>query len=360
MNKLTKADMQEYSKLIQADGQATVKRIGFKWMKEIEEEHIDWLWYPYIPMKKVTIIQGDPGGGKTMLILNLIAALSRVDEKVFGSGKLPPPNYGNRMSLYITAEDGYGDTVVPRLKKANADLTNVFCLENVSTGESIISKLMDALAFAPVDLVVLDPIQAFFGNGDMNRANDVREIMATLGELAEVFECAIVLIGHLNKKSGENALYRGLGSIDFIAAARSVLQVAQNKAGQRVVEHIKSSLAPKGESMEIIMKDDKMSLEPYEPLAVEGRRETQATKAKHALQALCVAMGNEWWSKAEIETWLRMEWQITSVAILNDIKKQLVSKVVKHAKYFHVKGGEEDEKTVESFVYEPLPTEECN
>lgn len=298
-----------------------LRKHGVKMMSEFEVKETKFLWYPYIPMDKVTIIQGDPGGGKTTLILDLIAKVSKAKPEL-GGHKL---DTSNKTSIYLTAEDGYGDTVVPRLIQSDADLKEILAVQNSTDLWMLLGSVLEVIDIAKPAILVLDPLQAFFGNGDMNRANDVREIMSTLGQIAEEFHLAIVLIGHLNKKSGDNELYRGLGSIDFIAAARSVLQVTQNKTGQRVIKHIKSSLAPKGEDLEIVLKDG-VQIIPYEPLAVEGKRETQLSKVPEATRALCANMKDEWWTKNQITQWLRENWQITNTNLIAQITNDMIWK----------------------------------
>ncbi len=106
-----------------------------------------------------------------------------------------------------------------------------------------------AIASTGARVLILDPVQAYLGAGvDMNRANEVRAILAKLGRIAEKYKCAILLVGHLNKMQGAKRQYRGLGSIDFQAAARSVLIVGRlkDKPEIRVMAHEKSSLAPEG------------------------------------------------------------------------------------------------------------------
>ena len=101
-------------------------------------------------------------------------------------------------------------------------------------------------------VIIFDPIQAYVGEKiDINRANEVRSVLSKLKDLAERKKCAVILIGHLNKNQGAKAGYRGLGSIDFSAAARSVLLVGRvnDNPEIRVMCHAKSSLAPEGESI---------------------------------------------------------------------------------------------------------------
>ncbi len=111
-------------------------------------------------------------------------------------------------------------------------------------------RKLNAVLYAK--LIILDPIQGYLGDGvDMHRANDIRTVMKNIASVAERTGCAVVLVGHLNKTSGQNSAYRGLGSIDFYAAARSVLIVGQLKdqPNVRVIVHEKSSLSPNGESL---------------------------------------------------------------------------------------------------------------
>ena len=108
-------------------------------------------------------------------------------------------------------------------------------------------------------LVIIDPVQAFIGaDVDMNRANEVRPVFRKLGMIAEKTGCAIVLIGHLNKASGTQSTYRGLGSIDIMAAVRSLIFIGKVRKDPttRVLIHEKSSLAPPGETMAFKLGDE--------------------------------------------------------------------------------------------------------
>jgi len=104
------------------------------------------------------------------------------------------------------------------------------------------------------------PIQGFLGAGvDMHRANEIRPLMKRISVLAEKYQCAIILIGHMNKNSNGKSSYRGLGSIDFQAAARSVLIVGRVKDEPeiRVICHVKSSLAPEGDAIAFRLDKEK-------------------------------------------------------------------------------------------------------
>lgn len=214
-------------------------------MSDVQLQEIEWLWYPFIPYGKLTIIQGDPGDGKTTLVLNIAAKLSKgegLDEKMQIA---EPINI-----IYQTAEDGLADTVKPRLELAGADCEKIMVIDESDKSLSMIDeRLEEAIVKTGARLLILDPIQAYLGGGmDMNRANEARDMTKKLGALAEKTKCAIILIGHMNKAAGNKAAYRGMGSIDFFAVARSVLLVGriEGEANTRAVVQIKNNLAAFG------------------------------------------------------------------------------------------------------------------
>lgn len=234
-------------------------------MEQVEIEKIDWLLYPFIPFGKVTIVQGDPGEGKTTMVLQIIAKLTK-GEAVLPSGSDEPALEGKTMALepvnviYQTAEDGLGDTIKPRLLSAGADCSRVMVIDDNDQALTMMdARLEEAIIKTKARLVVLDPIQGFLGAAvDMHRANEIRPLMKRIAVLAEKYHCAIILIGHMNKNSNGKSSYRGLGSIDFQAAARSVLIVGRIKDEPeiRVVCHVKSSLALEGKSIAFRLDKD--------------------------------------------------------------------------------------------------------
>ena len=245
-------------------------------MESVEVEEIKWLLYPFIPYGKVTIIQGDPGEGKTTMVLQIIAKLTRGEpilpasfekrkeperaDAITDENKADMDVSKNKQCLqqpvnviYQTAEDGLGDTIKPRLLAAGADCSKVLVIDDREQPLTMLDiRLEEAIIQTKARLVVLDPIQGFLGSDvDMHRANEIRPVMKRVAVLAEKYQCAIILIGHMNKNSNGKSSYRGLGSIDFQAAARSVLIVGRIKDEPeiRVVCHVKSSLAPEGKSI---------------------------------------------------------------------------------------------------------------
>ena len=216
-------------------------------MSEVQSQEIEWLRYPFIPYGKLTIVQGDPGGGKTTLILNIAARLSK-GEGLDSDMKLTEP----MKIIYQTAEDGLADTVKPRLEKAGADCERIVVIDESDKSLSMADeRLEEAIIQTGARMLILDPIQAYLGGGmDMNRANEARDMTKRLSLLAEKYKCAILLIGHMNKAGGNKAAHRGMGSIDFFAVARSVLLVGriEGESDLRAVVQIKNNLAAFGHS----------------------------------------------------------------------------------------------------------------
>lgn len=235
-------------------------------MEDVVSKEVKWLWYPYIPYGKITIIEGDPGEEKTTLVLKLAAALSR---------GLPLPcdddkEYEPIHIIYQTAEDGIEDTIKPRLEKAGADCSMIRVIDETDKELSMTDdRLEQAIIETKARLIILDPIQAYIGaTVDMHRANEIRPVLKHLEMIAEKYNCAIVLIGHMNKAAGSKSTYRGLGSIDIQATARSVLLVARlrDKPNIRIMAHDKSSLAPTGDAIGFEMTEESgmICIGPYD------------------------------------------------------------------------------------------------
>ncbi|NLI00939.1 MAG: AAA family ATPase [Chthonomonadales bacterium] len=220
-------------------------------MAEVPAEKIEWLWHGRIPLGKISIIDGDPGLGKSVLTLDLAARLSRGDELPCDETRHDPINV-----LLLSAEDGPGDTIRPRLEVAGADLSRCVLLQGTETepGATVplvfpgdLDRLAEAITEHEARFVVIDPLMAFLdGRIDSHRDQDVRRVLARLGALAQQTGAAIVLVRHLNKLGSGKALYRGGGSIGIVGAVRSAILVGCNPEDpdERVVASTKSNLGP--------------------------------------------------------------------------------------------------------------------
>jgi AAA domain len=221
-------------------------------MADVEPEEVEFLWRPYIPISKLTNIEGDPEGGKSTLSLQIAAAVSK-------GGMLHKQKMVKGKVLLLSAEDGLADTVRPRLDRAGADCKNVIALDKHFAFDKEGLRFLDwAIGEVGPDLVVIDPIVAYTGDKvDMYRANHVRKMMKGLADLAEAHGCAIVIVRHFKKSNGGRALHQGAGSIDFTAAPRSVLIIAADpeEPNKRVMAHSKCNIAKKGPSLTFTIED---------------------------------------------------------------------------------------------------------
>ena len=261
-------------------------------MSDVELTPVEWLWKPYLPFGKLSVLQGNPGEGKTYFAMHLAAACT--------NGKLLPnmEHMEPFNVIYQTAEDGLGDTVKPRLIEAGADLDRVLVIDDSEVQLTLSDERIEkAIIENNARLVIIDPIQAYLGaDVDMNRANEVRPIFMRLGQVAQRTGCAILLIGHLNKAAGMQSLQRGLGSIDIAAAVRSVMFIGKLKHDptMRILTHEKSSLAPPGASLAFSLGDEsgfrwvgEYDITADEMLSgIEPQRETKTQQAKDLICTL--------------------------------------------------------------------------
>jgi len=232
-------------------------------LSEVEEEEVDWLLEPYLPIGKITLVAGDPGVGKTFFLLAVAAAVStgRVPQFTVPVEGQEPVALPPAQVLYLSAEDGASDTLKPRFRMQHGDESRLYTLNAGGSGYSMsqFQLLDETLTKLTPRLVVIDPLQAFLGSKvDMHRANEVRPILEGVAKLAAKHHCAIVLLLHLNKSTKQNAQYRILGSIDILAAVRSALLAGHdpNRQDGFALAHIKSTCARRGQSILYSIHDD--------------------------------------------------------------------------------------------------------
>ena len=244
-------------------------------MADVQSEDVEWLWEPRIPIGRLTALEGDPGEGKSFLALAIAAALS------VGSG-LPwleekePCN-----TIFLTAEDSLADTVRPRLDEMKASVERIFAIDAPFPLDAIGQAHLEILIHSnTARLVVIDPITAFLPPGvDIHRANEVRNVLSRLAQIAERHRCAILIIRHLAKGSTGKAIYRGLGSIDFTAACRSVLLAGHDpdNPNSRALVQIKTNLGPAADPIGYSIEHGQFrwtgatALTAYHILAPEGK-----------------------------------------------------------------------------------------
>ncbi len=231
-----------------AAGSPAGRRSRVRRASEVPPQAVVFLWRPYIACGKLTLLEGDPGQGKSWIAAALATAGSR------GQGLPGAAPFAPFRTLIFTAEDGLGDTLRPRLDLLGADCDAVFLHDqplDLAQADDF-AEIEQALAEHRPRLVILDPIVAYLGaKTDAYRANEVRAILAPLARLADRHGCAVLAVRHLNKSRGSRSIYAGQGSIDFTAAARSVLLAGcgADDDAERALVHIKSNLAAVGPTL---------------------------------------------------------------------------------------------------------------
>ncbi len=224
-------------------------------LDNIESREVEWLWKTYIPLGKLTIIEGDPGSGKTMLALRLASQLSKGVALPFVEEHKEPMNI-----IYQTVEDAYDDTIKPRLEKMYGNYANIHFIDESKDFLCMSDeRIEEAIIRTNAKLLVLDPVQSYLGaNVNINSANEVRSALNNLVEIAKRTGCAIILISHLNKKNSSKAIGRHIGTMDLTATARSVLLVGdiKDQDGMRAMAHVKSSLCKKGKTVQFEITDN--------------------------------------------------------------------------------------------------------
>ena len=227
----------------EAEQEIAVEHDGWLSIADIQPTEVEWLWKPYIPLGKLTLFDGDPGVGKSWASCALVAAVTR------GTGLPGVMDTEPRNVLMLSAEDGLGDTIRPRLEALGARLDCVtarnqsmtFDRQGMHQLEAQVEKVRPAL-------IVVDPLFAFFGGEkDIYRDNEVRTVTNPLAKLAETHGCAIIAVRHLTKRQ-QKAIYAGGGSMALMGAARSALLFGHDAHSTQKLGfvHAKSNLAKKG------------------------------------------------------------------------------------------------------------------
>lgn len=235
---------------------STDKRLGavLRPLSEIEPQSVSWTWPNRIPRGKLTLIVGDPGLGKSFFCVDLAARISRGREWPDSQGRADQGSV-----LLLTAEDGLADTVRVRADSAGADVSRIIVLEGIQEAGGIgffnlarhIPILENILQERPdLSLIVIDPISAYLGDLDSHKNAEVRGALAPLSALAEKANVSIIGVSHLNKSTAsEKAVYRVMGSLSFVAAARAcwgvIIDPEDEEQERRLIIPVKTNLSVK-------------------------------------------------------------------------------------------------------------------
>jgi hypothetical protein len=217
-------------------------------VSELETRPLEWLWRSWLLFGKLTILDGDPGLGKSLLALDLCARLST--GRPMPDGTPGPAAAG---SLVLSGEDDPSDTIRPRLLALGADTARVYIPERDDDPWELLrlpsqtAALDRLLARTGARLVVIDPLVSFLDPGlYVGSEQGMRHALAPLARLAALHRCAVLLLHHLNKRGSSHALYRGLGAIGLVGACRSGWLVALDPEApaRRVLAPTKANYAP--------------------------------------------------------------------------------------------------------------------
>lgn len=215
-------------------------------LSSIDPKEVEWFWEPLIPYGMITIMEGDPGVGKSFLAMHLAALVST-------GGTLPNGEKVDRgRALYLSAEDDTAYTIRPRIDAMKGNAKRIRVQDDfLSLDDDGLRALMDEVRRKPPALMIIDPLFAYMPSGqDMYRPNVIRQLLSFLKEIAEMGDTAILIVRHLTKAKHDKAIYQGGGSMDVVGAARSAIRVAEHPDDPdvKVIVHIKHNIAPRGQS----------------------------------------------------------------------------------------------------------------
>src|SRR5262245_53937750 len=223
-------------------------------MDQIKPEKIEWLWRNRIPLKYLTTVDGDPGIGKSYLTLAVAAAVT-TGNPLPGGDKSTPANV-----FLLSMEDGLADTIRPRLDQLGADVSRVV-VPNPKRG-FITAFLNDdfirkAVKEVGPKLVIIDPMIAFVGKADPDKAGQVRGLLSPLMRIAEEHCLAILIVRHFTKITDRKAMHSGSGSVDWVAAVRSgfIITESDDEPDMRVLAQHKSNQTGKAPSVTFYIDD---------------------------------------------------------------------------------------------------------
>lgn len=268
------------------------RAVGWTMADNVEQAKVDWLFEPYIPVGEVTLMAGDPGEGKSTTAQAIATACTNGSEICGRPIKQGPV-------VFMSAEQSRSTVTVPRFKDMGADLSKIALPDEDGDDGEPKPFVLDEDGFATLEqfvgelgpvLIVVDTITAYIeAQRDFNSANQVREWMRRLAKIARQHECAVLVLGHLNKNTQAKGNYRIMGSVDFVGAARSVLFIGHDpdKPGHRAMMHNKSNVGPIGPALGYSIEDGVFGWTGESDLDVDRMNELPQTKDAREARAEC-------------------------------------------------------------------------
>lgn len=235
-------------------------------MADVTPKKVRWLWHKRFAIGEITMLDGDPGLGKSTVLTDIIARITTGRPMPCEEGHVPPGEGGG--VVIVTTEDSPEHTIQPRLAQAQARLDRVQLVQTVPADEEgepdkipliphDLDKLRVAIDAVDACLLIIDPLTAHLGDINSHKDQDVRAALAPLSTFATEAGVSVVLVRHLNKAPGGSPLYRGGGSIGIIGAARVGLLMGRHPDDEEglVLAHVKNNLARPAPSLALHLED---------------------------------------------------------------------------------------------------------
>lgn len=273
------------------------EKVSLVCLSDVEEEEIKWLFCPYVPSAKLTLCAAYPGVGKTYLLCYMSACVT-TGKHLFNT--IPFGNNEPGNVIYLTAEDGIGDTIKKRMRECGADMKRVFVVNENKTQLLFDSpEIEEFMQEVKPDLMVFDPCQAYIGRDiDMNAPNKTNERLGHIVELAEKYEVAVVLVCHFNKNSKGDAITRVLGSTDIVGKCRSYIALGNvpDEDEIKFMSHEKISVGKRGKTILfeidperggiVYLGENSLSMDDY--TAIKGKKRARAAPAVEAAKQFLI------------------------------------------------------------------------
>jgi len=319
-------------------------------LADYEEAETTWRWWPYLPCGALVLLDGDPGVGKSLLTIQLAAALSRGWPLPDQQGTVTLPTGSPQRTLLITAEDSVSRTIKKRCRHAGGDDTQIDLFTEWQDSDGTIrpftlqsvTLLAKALARQPYALVVIDPIQAFLGDIDMHRSNETRPVLQAFAKVLERYDVTALCVRHPAKpgQGGGKAIHRGLGSIDFMAAARTALFVEDHPTDDTKVLlcQTKTNIERKGRTLVFSKAEGQFTWSGVSRLPAEIIAGDRRGPDPHAfLEAFC-------WLEAQLAHGIpRPSADLEAQARDDGLKRDTLQRVKKALHVRSVKRGSDDD-----------------
>jgi hypothetical protein len=309
-----------FKKLLRAAKPVDAEQLGGEpvgaCVADLQTEAVEYLWYPRLPLRLMTALDGHSSEGKTFVALAIAAAGSRGEEPHDGK-KLA---CGRFSTIYMSKENPVTMTTRPRFLAMGGDPNRLFTLNGIrqpdGTERAVTLNDTDVIeTYAKqtgARLLIIDPLQSYIGAGvDLHRSNETRPVLDKLMAMAERLNICVLVIRHLSKgDNGGRAIHRGLGGVDIFAAMRSVLMVgsAPGDREHRALVHLKNNVGPQGEALAYTIEGTKVDgvstakvvwggrseLTAEDLVAVAEKPKTQS-KVQRAREALRAALADGEW-----------------------------------------------------------------